>query len=406
MNLNIDLNTKFFRKKIAKVSINLIKMKDKSVQKNYKKASETIVRYVALDGSYTQNNRNAQMIIVTAMTLVQGLYKIIGFKVLKRPQGLESDNLISGDFKRCRADQLEGFATKEVLESIVDLEPEFLVFDGDASLNKIVDEISWTKKPKIAPDLSHLLKNIGKQFFRKNNIFIQCGINGQKNGLGHNNRSFVIDHIQQSVRYFSRNIPEKNRTYETWKQICEKNFKHLSGENVFENNHRCPVYKCKNKNYFEQLSDEKIKKFEGVFYETFLAPEFWEKYVNTGSTSCLESFHSKSFRKFVNKNVTLNIKTRTTEARFSVSCVNFNEGLSGFIEYSNDIDDMKNWPIGSFCANKLISHANTKKRNTENNFYNKKTIKYDRIKAQKQNSSIETTDGLYKPKKIKIEKKN
>ena len=89
----------------------------------------------------------------------------------------------------------------------------------------------------------------------------------------------------------------------------------------------------------------------------------------------------------MNKNVTLNIKTRTTEARFSVSCVNFNEGLSGFIEYSNDIDDMKNWPIGSFCANKLISHGNTKKRNTENKFYNKKTIKYDRIKAQKQNSS-------------------
>jgi hypothetical protein len=60
------------------------------------------------------------------------------------------------------------------------LKPEFLVFDGVASLNKIVDEISWTKKPKIAPDLSHLLKNKGKNFFRKNNIFIKCGINGQK----------------------------------------------------------------------------------------------------------------------------------------------------------------------------------------------------------------------------------
>jgi hypothetical protein len=82
-------------------------MKDKSVQKNYKKASENIVRYVALDGSYTQNNRNAQMIIVTAITVVQGINKIIGFKVLKRPQELESNNLISGDFKRCRADQFK-----------------------------------------------------------------------------------------------------------------------------------------------------------------------------------------------------------------------------------------------------------------------------------------------------------
>jgi hypothetical protein len=50
----------------------------------------------------------------------------------------------------------------------------------------------------------------------------------------------------------------------------------------------------------------------------------------------------------VNKNVTLNVKTRTTEARLRASCDNFNEDLSGFIEYSNDIDDMKNWLIGSF----------------------------------------------------------
>ena len=66
---------------------------------------------------------------------------------------------------------------------------------------------------------------------------------------------------------------------------------------------------------------------------------------------------------------------------------------------------MKNWPIRSFCANKLISNANNKKHNTEKKFYTKKTVKLDRIKAQKQNSSIETTDGLYKPKKIKIEEK-
>ena len=100
-------------------------MKDDSIKKHFDIALETDVRYVALDGSYTQNNRNAQMIIVTAITAVQGFFEIIGFKVLKRPQELVSDNLIAGDFKRCRADQLEGFATKEVLKSIIDLEPEF-----------------------------------------------------------------------------------------------------------------------------------------------------------------------------------------------------------------------------------------------------------------------------------------
>ena len=55
--------------------------------------------------------------------------------------------LISGDFKRCRADQLEGFATKEVLESIIDLEPKFLVFNGDASLNKLLMIFVGLKSP-------------------------------------------------------------------------------------------------------------------------------------------------------------------------------------------------------------------------------------------------------------------
>ena len=125
INCDLNLHTEFFQKIKAKVSLNLIEMKDDSIKKKFDIALETDVKYVALDGSYTQNNRNAQMIIVTAITAVQGFFKIIGFKVLKRPQELVSDNLISGDFKRCRADQLEGFATKEVLESIIDLEPKF-----------------------------------------------------------------------------------------------------------------------------------------------------------------------------------------------------------------------------------------------------------------------------------------
>ena len=114
-----------------------------------------------------------------------------------------------------------------------------------------------------------MLKNIGKQIFKKNNIFIKCGINGQKNSLGHNNRSFVIDHMQQMIRYFARNVEEKNRTYDTWKQIVEKTFKHLSGENVFHKNNRCPVYKCSNKNFFEQLSDEKLTNSKVNFMKHF-----------------------------------------------------------------------------------------------------------------------------------------
>jgi hypothetical protein len=74
--------------------------------------------------------------------------------------------------------------------------------------------------------------------------------------------------MQQMTRYFARNI-EENRTYDTWKQIVEKTFKHLSGENVFHKNNRCPVYKCSNKNFFEQLSDEKLTNSKVNFMKHF-----------------------------------------------------------------------------------------------------------------------------------------
>ena len=70
MNLNVDLKTKFFRKITAKVSLNIIKITERSIRNQRDRLTDVEVRYVALDGSYSQNNNNSQFVFVSAITAV------------------------------------------------------------------------------------------------------------------------------------------------------------------------------------------------------------------------------------------------------------------------------------------------------------------------------------------------
>ena len=213
------------------------------------------------------------------------------------------------------------------------------------------------------------------------------------------------------VRFFCKKIKPENRNFETWKKITEQTFQHICGENLLENDKVfvCPVYQCVGKNFLEQISSEKIEIFKKMYFEKFLAESFWKKFRNTGNTSVIESFHAKSFSLFVRKNVPINIRTRCTEARFAVSCLHHNENLSGYIEIMNGQTDMSDWPISEFSSLKLIKLDSDKKSKSTARFYEKKTIKYTRIKNQRQNSSaLNSSEGLYKPHKlaklIKVEK--
>jgi hypothetical protein len=96
-----------------------------------------------------------------------------------------------------------------------------------------------------------------------------------------------------------------------------------------------------------------------MFFEKFLDEKFWQKFVNTGSTSVCESLHNKAFTKFVRKNVPHNVHTRTTESRFCACVLNFNEGLSGAISMTNNIKEMTDWPISSLTGDKLIKFGTT-----------------------------------------------
>ena len=89
---------------------------------------------------------------------------------------------------------------KKILSSLISFEPHFIVTDGDVKLGSIIKSIPWLNKPIITPDLLHLLKNLGKEFFKQKSIFKKSKLNDEKNGLG-NRRGFFFD------RSFSRNGP-------------------------------------------------------------------------------------------------------------------------------------------------------------------------------------------------------
>ena len=102
------------------------------------------------------------------------------------------------------------------------------------------------------------------------------------------------------------------------------------------------------------------------------------------------------------------IKVKSINSIFSV--LHHNECLKGVIEHVNTVAEMSDWPVGFESAQKLIRISAEKKADTTSRFNEKKTVKFSRIKNQRQNSSIlNSTEGLYKPYKLakhfKIEKK-
>ena len=105
---------------------------------------------------------------------------------------------------------------------------------------------------------------------------------------------------------------------------------HLEGKFSKEEPYfKCEIFSCDKRNCFEFVSDEKFLEFKKTFEMRYLNNNFIDKFSNAQRTSPVESSHSSSFPQFVNKTVPMNVKTRTTESRFSVSVLNHNEGLQG-----------------------------------------------------------------------------
>ena len=152
-------------------------------------------------------------------------------------------------------------------------------------------------------------------------------------------------------------------------------FLHLEGKFSKEEPYfKCGIFNCDKRNCFEFVSDEKILEFKKTFETRYLNNDFIDKFSNTQSTSPVESWHSSSFSQFVNKNVPMNVKTRTTESRFSVSVINHNEGLQGYLEQTNQITEIQGWLVSEFSIDRLVRLSINKNSQTDLNYYKKKII--------------------------------
>ena len=63
------------------IIIMIIKITERSIRNQRDRLTDVEVRNVALDGSYSQNNNNSQFVFVSAITAVQGAYKVVGMYV-------------------------------------------------------------------------------------------------------------------------------------------------------------------------------------------------------------------------------------------------------------------------------------------------------------------------------------
>ena len=86
---------------------------------------------------------------------------------------------------------------KTVLESVVPLKPEFICPGGDLKIASVISDIDWEgPEPILTSDLAHLVENFGKNILEKNNIFKEVNINGDRRGIGNENRKIVVDHFK------------------------------------------------------------------------------------------------------------------------------------------------------------------------------------------------------------------
>ena len=79
-----------------------------------------------------------------------------------------------------------------------------------------------------------------------------------------------------------------------------------------------------------------------------------------------------------------NIRSRVTEARVAASIINYNELKSGFIEFVSSLDEMKSWKISDRTGARLIRHALNNTYWSEKTQWQKKALKFKKIKNQVQ----------------------
>jgi hypothetical protein len=70
----------------------------------------------------------------------------------------------------------------------------------------------------------------------------------------------------------------------------------------------------------------------------------------------------------------MNIKTQSVEARFCVSVVHQNEGLIGYLELINEIEEMSGWKVSKSSVERLIKYSDKKKSETTRNYYKKRML--------------------------------
>ena len=172
-------------------------------------------------------------------------------------------------------------------------------------------------------------------------------------------------------------------------------FDHLQGENV--ENYTCPVVDCPARNFFQDARVEKrcFELYKKLIIEEFCTLKFITPFITAKCTSHIEAYHASLWSQYCSKNVSHNIRSRVTEARVAASIINYNELKSGFIEFVNSLDEMKSWKISDRTGARLIRHALNNTYWSEKTRWQKKALKFKRIKNQ-----VQYTDNVpgYKEK--------